>query len=78
MAEDTANYTELLEALTNDPYTIIVAVVKDGKLIDWEPADTYCTLKRAKLDNEWPEDAEISLVYALDALSFYFNSDSIG
>ena len=66
---DKANYTDLLEALTYSSCVVIVAVIKGGELIDWVPAAEYCTLQDARNDNEWPEDAELRLLYGLDAIT---------
>ena len=65
---DDNNYTDLLEALTFNTHTIILAAIQEGKLVDWVPAGEYCTIQEAKIDHEWPPNAELSLLYGLDAL----------
>lgn len=72
---DKANYTDLLEALNYSAYVVIVARMQDDKIIDWAPAADYCTLLAARLDNEWPEDAELRLIYGLDALNYMSYDD---
>ena len=69
---DGKNYSDLLEALELNIAVIIVAVIKDGTLIDWAVASEYSTLQHARSKHdEWPEDAQLQLLYGLDALLMY-------
>lgn len=68
---DGTNYTDLLEALEMNISVVIIAVVKDGTLVDWAPASEYSSLQHACSKHSWPEDAHISLLYGLDALLLY-------
>lgn len=67
------NYLDLLEALAQNTDVIILAVIQNDRLIDWIPASEYCTILEARSDHDWPQDAEISLLYGLDALLRYSN-----
>lgn len=68
---DNTNYMDLLEALTLNTHTIILAAIQEGKLVDWVPAGEYCTIREAQIDHEWPPNAEFSLLYGLDALHLF-------
>ena len=68
---DENNYKDLLEALEMNISVVIIAVVKDGTLIDWAPAGEYSTLQQACSANDWPADATLHLLYGLDALLLY-------
>lgn len=68
---DENNYKDLLEALEMNISVVIIAVIKDGTLIDWAATGEYSSLQHACYNHDWPADATLHLLYGLDALLLY-------